>query len=259
MSHVNKTNHLFIACLVIIMTFLMTFSIYAQVRKTITKSIDDEGGMCLIKEFGGVLVVDDDEIKVDMVMPADQRHNDYKTLDIKEGDIVKMINGKKINTPEMLEKIYNSFEIGKEIKLGIFRGKEMRIVKFAKADPEKLPGQMMVIGGPDSAVEIAMSMVTVGLVASEKDGRVVIDEVIGNMLAKFDGQTPKKGDAIVKVQGQLVTSASELDKIFESVPVGEKVSLELSRQDEKYTTGFEKSDTESCSGTRKIRINKQGD
>jgi S1-C subfamily serine protease len=209
-----------------------------------------------MKEFGGILVEVDDEVKVDMVMPPAQRSDEYKDLDIQSGDIIKMINGKKVSTVSALEDIFNKLAIGDEVKLGIFRGKEMMIVRFAKADPEKLPGKMMVIDGPGGSDGISISLIGCGIVTAEKEGKIIVEEIVDNMLVEFDGQTPVKGDVIQEIQGQSVTTVNAIDEIIDGIPVGEKVTLKMSGQDKEYTASFTKSKQESCSDAKQVKVKK---
>ena len=208
--------------------------------QTKTMTFDNPGDIFLMKEFGGAISTSGDTAKVNMVLPPAQRHADYKNLDVRPGDIIKIMNGQKISSASDMREIYDKLAIGDEIKLGLFRGKESRIVKFKKADPEKLPAQMMIIGGPQGDNSLALSMIQCGLMVKEQDQSLVVDGLANNLLPEYDGPTPQKGDVLIEIQGKPVASAPELNEIYDGLGVGNKVTLTLLREGNKIATSFSK-------------------
>jgi S1-C subfamily serine protease len=170
-----------------------------------------------------------------MVLPPEARHEDYKTLDIQAGDIIKMANGKTMSKAVRLKEIYDGAEFGDVIKLGVLRDGKMMMRKFAKADPDKLPGQvtmMTTTGGGGAGTEL----IDIGLVLGDNDGVITVDEIINNTLAEFDGPVPDRGDVITEIQGNKVTSIGELSEIYKNTEPGEKVGFTIVRQGKQLTT-----------------------
>jgi PDZ domain-containing secreted protein len=83
-------------------------------------------------------------VTVNIAPPEGTLPKEYEDIDIQGGDIIKMMNGKRVKTTDAIKKIYEELEIGDEIKLGVKREDEMFIVTFKKADPAEMKGKMMI-------------------------------------------------------------------------------------------------------------------
>ena len=122
----------------ILFSIVLCISVMAQV--TITAR---PGEVYHLNEAGAIVIFKDGIIRVEHVMPAEKRPKAYRDIDLKTGDEILMINGKKVKIPGDIESVYMELEIGGEIKLGVRRDGELRIIDYKKADPETLPKRKM--------------------------------------------------------------------------------------------------------------------
>ena len=86
--------------------------VVAQQTITHTYTFDDPGEMMMINEFGGMIMLKDSAVTVEMIMPSDNRPDAYKDLDILQGDIIIMVNGSKIKSVEALQEAYDKTSAG---------------------------------------------------------------------------------------------------------------------------------------------------
>lgn len=158
--------------IVSILLILFTSLGYSQV-----KIMAKDGEMFDMRELGAIVLLKDNKIKVEFVMPDHARHADYRDVDIQKDDEIIFFNGKKISTTIELEKNYNDLSVGEEVNLGTKRKDKLMIVSFKKADPESFPKrQMMKIKVDEddpsgSAQEVEIN----GKKYKAKNGKVVID------------------------------------------------------------------------------------
>ncbi len=111
-------------------------------QKTVVK-IEGEN-LFIFQEFLLVLAEEDGKVVVTVAPPEGSLPEEYKDVDVQGGDIVKMMNGKRIKTTAAIKELYEKLETGDEIKIGVKRDDEMFIVEFAKRDPGKMKGKMMI-------------------------------------------------------------------------------------------------------------------
>jgi C-terminal processing protease CtpA/Prc len=203
----------------------------------------------LIGEFGGMITVANDTVKVEMVAPPDQRPEAYKSLDIQVGDVIKIVNGKSLTSIKPLEEIYEKASPGDLIKLGIIRNQKPTLIKFTKANPDDMPGkmEMKIIGGPDGSA--LTPLLDAGLVLTVEDDQIKIADVIEEIHFEFSGYTPHEGDVITELNGQKLQSMEMLNEIYETIKPGETVNLTLLHDGKKQQTLFTK---QADPGMRKI-------
>ena len=248
----SSQNKRFQAIIGVVTLFFMLgicIPINSQTKQAI-KIMGPEGDIFLLKELGAVITEADEKIKVEMVLPPDQRDEKYKDVDIRTGDFIKMFNGKSIKSVKQLEKVFNNLDIGAEVKFGIRRDREMLIEKFIKADPDKLPGKMMMMTVSEEDGGVASALLDVGLILKQEDGKIVVDEVIPEMAEVFGDNVPQKGDIITAIQGKALTGPEQLRKKCGESKSGETVVLTLARDSKEFTAEFVKES--SCSVQKKI-------
>jgi len=102
------------------------------------------GEMINLAEIGSIVLQKDDKIVVEFVMPKDSRPKGYDMVDIQQGDVIFMVNGKKIKHVKELTGIYENLKTGENLKIAVKRGDNKRMLWFSKADPENLPKRKMV-------------------------------------------------------------------------------------------------------------------
>ncbi len=225
----------------------------AQVK--MTRHIEADG-LFMIPELGAVVLQNKDTLRVDMMPPVDQRPKEYASVELREGDLILMFNGKRTSTSAALESAYHALNVGDQIQLGIKRKDGLHLVTFKKADESTLPKRevRMVIGddkGDKGGTKIAtgnhalkiqgedaLVVASAGMALAKKDGRTIVAALIPLPDVKFiDGQFAI-GDVIEKVNDSTVASPREIQTIIGGLNDGDTVKVSLRRGDQKIVVSF---------------------
>ena len=214
-----------------------------------------EGGGFLIPELMAFIGLEDKQLTISERLPVDRLPKEYQSIDIKKGDIILMVDGKKLSTPGELEKLYDKLAVGQEMKFGLKRGNDMLIASFKKADPSALPKMKRVItmdsegeGGPDDKqvrreINIdgdAVPIIEVGIIFAAKDGKITVGDVMPGQGMGILTAEPKNGDVLVSLQGSSYITAEALQQSWDKIPVGDTVRLVLSRDGKETKSIFAK-------------------
>lgn len=231
----------------IMMMLVSVVVVNAQVFISRTDSSMDKivGQPFTLGEVGAVVVDNSKEIKVLHAMPVDMRPKAYKDIDIKDGDIILMCNGKRLKTLKELEEAYNATAIGADFKLGVKRGEERMIVAFAKANSKDLPkmqmtmstgdGPMsagggnvrrMVFGGPGQNMGDIAPLMGLGIIVGKKDE---VFKIVGVMPNAAKGVDFKIDDIVESLNGEKISSTQQLAEMYEKLAVGAKLELKYKR------------------------------
>lgn len=234
----------------------------------------EKGSVTILNELGSIIVADSEGLLVQMAGPKEVRPEKYKDVDLRDGDRIIMLNGKKTTTVQQFEEGYKAIEIGQDVELGIKRDKMMMIVSFPKADPDELPRmRAMMISEEDGKIsslenERGNANITTmssegmtdikplpgaGIITAEKEGDVVVMMVLPNAKEIFKENQLEKDDIILSLQGQEISSAKQFSEEFEKIPVGSNISIKYSRDGKTGETAFTK---QEVSGAMKLKIEK---
>ena len=234
---------------IVLMIIAMTTA-NAQVFMSRTDSSSDRivGEPFSLGEVGAVIVDTGKEIKFLHVMLADNRPKAYKDVDIKDGDVILMCNGKRVKTLKELEATYKELTVGAEFKMGIKRKDERFIVSFQKAGPKDLPkiemsiattedgegdGEPMrrrvVMGGQDLG-DVA-PLFGLGLIIGKKDNVFKVVGMGPSAATALAGVNIKPDDIIESFNGEKIKSTQQLSEMYEKLAVGEKIELHFKRGD----------------------------
>ncbi len=112
----------------IIGILLLFSSLQAQKRMMLTAD-----KAVIFGELGAVVMFEED-LRVAMGVNPERIDEEYKEVDLKEGDLILYANGKKVETIKELREAYEGTELGKEMKIGIQRGEDRFIVSFIRSD-----------------------------------------------------------------------------------------------------------------------------
>lgn len=251
------------ASLALALTLFMAaaFPSTAEAQRKMVMSVGGEGiegQPFIIPELGAIVVSKNSALEVLNVMPEHARPKDYLSVDIKEGDILIMLNGSKLKSIEDLQTAHESLATGEELKFGVKRGKEMRLVKFNKADPAKFPkaqATTMTIDGSAGALDgkVAMLMGTGVVAKNSEGGGIEIAALMPDASANLGGVAVAEGDKIVSLQGTKITELKQLSDLFEKIAIGEEVTLVLANAKEEYTATFKKKKSEGGPGMMMIK------
>jgi PDZ domain-containing secreted protein len=228
--------------MIVIAVFAMTANAQVFISRSDSSMDKIVGQPFTLGEVGAVIIDNGKEIKVMHAMPVDMRPKAYKEIDIKDGDIILMCNGKRLKTLKDLEEAYNATAVAADFKLGVKRGEERMIVAFAKADPKDLPkmqmqmsttdGPMpgggnvrrMVFGGGGQDVTPLMGL---GIIVGKKDD---VFKIVGVMQNTAKGADFKVDDIVESLNGEKIKSTQQLSELYEKLAVGAKLELKYKRE-----------------------------
>jgi serine protease Do len=185
----------------------------------------------------------DKKIVVENVMPADMRDKSYKDVDLKESDVIMMVNGKKVSSIKDCEDIYNNVKTGEEFKMGINRNDKMFIAGFKKANPEELQSAGKMIIKKDGKKGEFNILPEFGILLSGSNGKVTVKEVIKE-IPGTEAKDVKAGDIILKINDKVVGNLDDLTKEYDNVKTGKKIELVLKRNSKEITVTAEKKEGE---------------
>jgi S1-C subfamily serine protease len=233
--------------------------------KMVTIGGGDADATAMIAELGALIFEKDSVLTVEHVMEAANRQKAYQKVDLKQDDVILMVNGKRARTADELSVILDSLPVGEDIKLGVRRDKAMQIVSFKKAAPEDLPQITMVThtlpgatesegkggpqmkmitrteGGEGSDGEFAVLMGS-GLIFKQEGDAVVVAETMPHSKEALGDIAVNEGDRILKIQDKEVTNPAMLQTLYDAVTVGDSVTLVMARDGKEFTAAFAKTE-----------------
>lgn len=207
----------------------------------------------MLNEVGGVLIFENDGLKVLIEPPpASQRMEVYRDVDLREGDIIVMMNGKRFKSAGEANELLNQLAVGDPIKLAVKRGEATHMVSFPKADPNDLKGSQMIIKSAPCGDGQSMEVVSdLALLVVGKDNQVSVDDILPGAPDASTGMTLQKGDIITTCNGAGVTSPAQLAELVANLNVGDQITLTVTRGEETSEVSFAK--PEAPEDTRVIR------
>jgi predicted metalloprotease with PDZ domain len=233
------------------------------------RMIFKKGDVFLLSELGAVIKNDSGNVTIELVLPENKRTEEYQAVDLENGDVILMMNGKKIRSIEDLEDNYDLIAVGDDIKLGIKREGSMMIVSFPKAEEHSTGGQRMMIiksgdeEGEQPAPEASnMKILTLkdgeksillhdlGILLQEKEDGLYVVEVLPDAGKEIKDAGIKGGEKLVSIQGHEVGTLDEFTKIYDEIPAGETAKAVFEKDGNPVTVKF----TKSSENTRSIII-----
>ncbi len=95
--------------------------------------------VAILPEIGGVATQHGHDVRIDHVQSPELRMQAYRDVDVRQGDLLLLCNGKRVKTAAALRESYHAIPVGKTVKIGLQRGDQLVTVTFVKADPKDLP------------------------------------------------------------------------------------------------------------------------
>ncbi len=183
-----------------------------------------EGEVVVLRELGVVAGPGekDDEVRLMMLLPGTQRE-----IALQKGDLILMINGKRVRDVATLREAYEAAAIGEVVKLGIRRGDERFLTSFEKEPPGAMGeggAVRVVLGGPGSDFDDIHPLPEFGVLLAEKNGELVVA-----MELPMGTPALKKDDVVQSINGRTVASLEEFRAAYEPMAVGEDVELVVKR------------------------------
>ena len=189
-----------------------------------------EGDVIVLRELGVVAGPgeEDDEVRLMMLLPGTERE-----VALEKGDLILMVNGKRVRDVATLREAYDAAGIGEVVKLGIRRGDERFLTSFEKKDPEEMEeggGMRVMVGGPGSDFDDIHPLPEFGVLLAEKDGAVMVAMELPMGTPAF-----KKDDVVQSINGQTIGSLQELRDTYEQLAVGDDVALVVMRDSDEIS------------------------
>lgn len=222
--------------------------------KTMTFSADD---ILMLPEIGAMISSQDGVLSVMMVTPVNARDDKYKDVDLQQGDLIKMINGKKMKTVEDIRKLYESLKEGDEIKFGLKRDKGFVMASLLKGDgkmPEGMMVQTMTVdmgegehemlaeSGTALSIEGEFALLSeLGLLLVENKNQIEIKALLPGVAKSSEDEQFSEGDIVLVIAGTEVKTIAEFNKIYDNIEDGQKVQLKVKTKQTTITSSFVRS------------------
>ena len=192
-----------------------------------------------IPEVGAMVMKSDSgNLKVEHVMPAEARPKGYADVDVKEGDEILLLNGKRVKAIKEIEDLYKAIPVGGEVKLGIQRGEQMMISRFAKADPKDLPHRKMIVLNSDEPAGDIRPLPNLGVIMAKGKEGVVVKEMLDNAIKAFTDAGVKAGDRLLSINGKEIRNLDDFTKEFTAVTPGSKMTWTLAHGGKNVSLSF---------------------
>lgn len=226
-------------------------------HKVFQRIVIGDGDLFMIPEVSAAVMADSGKLVVRAMPPAERQPKGAAKVDLKVGDEILMVNGKRVNTAEELKKLHEALAVGDEMSLGIKRDGAMHIASFKKADPASLPNRRMVVStkgadgetmskSPNTKVirldggQNVEAIAEAGMIVGEKDGKVVVVGTLPDADAIYKVEKIKDGDVIVSLQGTSVSKVKDFTSTYKAIKVGDAVALVVNREGKTVKVSFDK-------------------
>ncbi len=222
-----------------LLTFMPKIAAAQEMR---TMSFDASTSL-MLQEFQAMLILDGDEVKVELRMGRDEAKSGIDRLE--QGDVILMMNGKRIKDIEGLRTLYESVEKDAEIKIGVRRGNERFILNAIKGDVPEGGGMRMVmsmdtdVDGPSPTIVSEM-----GALLVDRDGSVVVERVIPPLLPDELKAADIEGYSIKKLNGKSTENAEEVRTTLEALEIGAEISITFEKDGDEITVVYTKKETQ---------------
>ena len=235
---------------------LLVSQLGAQVK--MTRRVEAEG-FFMIPELGAAVLQNKDTLRVDMISPESERPKEFASVDLREGDLILLFNGKRLVTAEAMEAAYKILKVGDAIQLGIKRKDGLHLVNFKKADESTLPKRKMMMmkvddkdSSPDAKVfpdkavhkiegDDVTLVASAGLILSRIDGKTVVASTLPLPGLEIIEGAFSEGDVLSSVNDRNVDDPQHAKDIIESLNLDDTVKCLVLRGDKAVPVSFVKS------------------
>lgn len=226
-----------------VLAIILVLSGLANSQVMMRQFADDSDGVFHLPEVQVILSSSDDTVSVMMILPKHMRAKAYKEVVMEEGDKILMVNAERVKHVDVLKKIYEDAKIGDQIKFGIKRKGELHLVAFKKADPESLPKRriQLMTGEPggNSRSENIFPLMGTGLILSEVDGNIVVQDKMDGMGSLSDKDI-LKDDIVTMINGERIKTIGQFTKLYQGLQTDANVELSYNRDGKDMELSFKK-------------------
>lgn len=187
-----------------------------------------EADIVVLRELGVVAGVEEasGDLQVLVVLPDAEPE-----VPLERGDLLLMIDGKRVRDTAAVREIYEAAEVGAVIKVGFRRGDERFLASFEKEEEEPGAVRMMVVGGPGSEGGDMQPLMEFGVILQERDGAVVV-----GMQMPVDEPALLEDDVLKSINGRQISSLADFREAYGALAVGDDVALLAMRGDEEIAS-----------------------
>ena len=202
----------------------------------------DEESLLVLPELAALAQMQGDELRIHIPLPAGRRPAANRELDIQRGDVILMIDGKRIRDLATARAVYGAAEEGTEVAMAMQRGEDRRIIRFDKMAETSIAELMG--GGPghdDHGAEgsgVVMQRLVLdggappqafaplGVLAADSDDGLKVMMVLPMVETSL-----LKDDVILSVGGKAVKDAESLQAMLGTLEGGSEVEVKVRRGD----------------------------
>ena len=234
-----------ISIVVLLLMFVMSLESQMKIIRKggNPKSHSEQEDIAELPELASFVLFKGGELVVDKVFEKTMRPKGYESVDIREGDVIVIMNGTRMKSLKEFKNVYASIPVGSSVKLGVERGEEVTTLSYDKADPEKLPKRRIVINeGDGSGADDILMLGSTGIFIGAKGKRIFIGKVIADLPSSLKDADVKEGDAVTGINGTSVGTFNEFSNAYKKIAVGEKVTIATSRKGKELSFSFSKSE-----------------
>ncbi len=205
----------------------------------------DADNSLMLREIGLVAALEDGEIRVITMMPGGHGGGGGMAgTEAKSGDVVLMINGRRVADLDAARAAYDAVAVGDEVKLAVRRDDRRFLVTFAKQDAAELEQghgivlRRMTVGGDGDGGDIR-PILGLSIVASATDDGVSVAATL-----PIADTTLADGDVIRQVGGENVTTLDQLETLVAAAAAGAPLEVVIERDGARQVLAIEKQEAE---------------
>ncbi len=204
-------------------------------QQVMQRSLDPATSLMLM-EIGAIAEAAErgDAITLNTVLPKAVWPEANRSLDLRQGDVVLMMNGQRVRSISKLRELYDGLSEGAEVKLALGRDEQRFLVAFAKGSAEAISG---VFGAGGTAVRVVRAGPGGGDVELFHEARVLFGEQDGEvrvLTQLMDDGDLHEGDMLVTVDGKPIATLGDFRQAYGAAAVGDRLHLEIRRGDESH-------------------------
>ncbi|MEQ9310034.1 MAG: PDZ domain-containing protein [Balneolaceae bacterium] len=221
----------------LILPILILSQQLAEAQTTRTMSFDASTNL-MLEEFQSMLVLDGNEVKVEIRLGGEDAKPGVDRLE--QGDVVLMMNGKRVNDIESLRELYSDLEKDAEIKIGVQRGNERFILTAIKGEVPEGGPRMVMSFDDEGDGEPPVIVPSLGILLVDLDEGVHIERVIPPLLSDELKPLEIEGYRIVSFNNEKPESAASLMEKIKTLSVGDSISFVFEKDGDEKTITFSK-------------------
>ncbi|GAB5407850.1 MAG: hypothetical protein BalsKO_02150 [Balneolaceae bacterium] len=208
----------------------------ADAQATRTMSFDASNSL-MLQEFQAMLTFENEIISVATRLGRGDSEPGVDRLE--QGDILLMMNGKRVRDIETLKEIYEGLEPEAEIKIGVRRGEERFILNAVKGEiPEGGPRMVMNFDSDEGASgEGPVIIPSLGILLTDTEEGVLVDRLIAPILPDELKTLEIEKYLILSINNEKPETSADFKEKIDAIALGNDISLTFEKDgDEKSIT-----------------------